>query len=57
MSTLTHYIVDVYVENDSVTEEQLDTALGLMFQQLYQKLDLTVTELEYDLVNMGVEEA
>jgi hypothetical protein len=51
-----HYIVDVWVEDDAVTEDQLDTAIGETVEQLGIAHNLDPNGLTYDLVDMGEED-
>lgn len=47
-----HYIVDVWVDDDLVTEDQLDTKLGEVVNELKQQ----DSSISYDLVDMGLED-
>lgn len=51
-----HYIVDVWVSDDVISKDVLDTALCETITNLQAGADITNDELSYDLVDMGDEE-
>jgi hypothetical protein len=51
-----HYIVDVWVEDGAITEDQLDTAIGGSFRQLQNVHNLDADALGYELTFMGEED-
>lgn len=52
----THYVVDVWIKNSIITEDQLDEALAVAITQLQVAHNTDTSNVDYDLSNMGDDE-
>jgi len=51
-----HYIVDIWITDNVISEDVLDTALCKTIQHLQEGRGVTSDEIAYDLVDMGEED-